>query len=238
MALVPAALRQVAIQRSNMSLVRPSTPSGTSTYMLPKSSLSRASFRRQPVSGKKTFTALSSHINNVYVKKRGKGKKLILTIRDAWTWLLVHGDATTATTLASLKRPLLTALCRCLSAPHHCGDPGSIPGNWTDVCGFLKPPESDRQWKVRLHGAFAIPRDVLGLRPNDQSCHHEAWLHLDLVDRGNEQPHHETSEIMSDHSLSSWYRDDSRTPMRRPTSRVLRASSSSDLMKLPTDSNK
>ena len=39
LALVPAALPQVAIQRSNMSLVRPSTPSGTSTFMLPKSSV-------------------------------------------------------------------------------------------------------------------------------------------------------------------------------------------------------
>ena len=32
--------------------------------------------------------------------------------------------------------------------------PGSIPNNWADVCGFLKPPGSDRFWKVRMHGAF------------------------------------------------------------------------------------
>ena len=25
------------------------------------------------------------------------------------------------------------------------------------------------------------PRETLGLRPKDQSCHHEVWLHLDLV---------------------------------------------------------
>ena len=60
--------------------------------------------------------------------------------------------------------------------------PGSIPNNWADVCGFLKPPDSDRYWKVRLHGAFSIPRKTLGLRPIDQSCHHETWLHLDFVD--------------------------------------------------------
>ena len=60
--------------------------------------------------------------------------------------------------------------------------PGSIPGSWADVCGFLKLPESDRQWKVRLHGAFSILREVLGLCPNDQSCQHEAWLHLFLSD--------------------------------------------------------
>ena len=42
--------------------------------------LSRASFRRQPPSGQKTFTVVSLHISNIYVKKRGIGKKLILTI--------------------------------------------------------------------------------------------------------------------------------------------------------------
>ena len=43
--------------------------------------LSRASFRRQPLSGQKTFTVLSLHVSNNYAKKRGIGKKLILTIR-------------------------------------------------------------------------------------------------------------------------------------------------------------
>ena len=43
--------------------------------------LSRASFRRQPLSGQKTFTVLSLHVSNIYAKKRGIGKKLILTIR-------------------------------------------------------------------------------------------------------------------------------------------------------------
>ena len=57
---------------------------------------------------------------------------------------------------------------------------GSIPGNWADVCGFLEPPESDRHWKGRLHGAFSTPHEAL--RPNDQSCHHEAWLHLAFVE--------------------------------------------------------
>ena len=42
--------------------------------------LSRASFRR-PTSGQVTFTVLSLHINNIYAKKKGIAKKLILTIR-------------------------------------------------------------------------------------------------------------------------------------------------------------
>ena len=43
--------------------------------------LSRASFRRQPLSDQKSFTVMSLHINNNYAKKRGIGKKLLLTIR-------------------------------------------------------------------------------------------------------------------------------------------------------------
>ena len=103
---------------------------------------------------------------------------------------------------------------------------GSIPDNWADVCGFLKPQGSQRFWKVRMHGAFSIPRKTPGLRPTDQSCHHETWLHLDFVDRSNtwskkgdydrhislkERPaacsyghqKRRISEVMSDHSLPS-----------------------------------
>ena len=43
--------------------------------------LSRASFRRQPLSGQKTFTVLSLHVSNIHAKKRGIGKKLVLTTR-------------------------------------------------------------------------------------------------------------------------------------------------------------
>ena len=101
--------------------------------------------------------------------------------------------------------------------------PVSIPGNWADVCGFLKPPESDGYWKVRFHGAFSTPHKPLSLRPTDQSCHHETWFHLEFVDWRGAQSHHEghdrrillkerpapyhhgqqkrrISDIMSDHS--------------------------------------
>ena len=60
--------------------------------------------------------------------------------------------------------------------------PGSIPDMWAYVCGFLTSPGSQRFWKVNKHGAFSIPQKTLGLRPNDQRCHHETWLHLDFVD--------------------------------------------------------
>ena len=43
--------------------------------------LSHASFRRQPLNDQRTFTVLSLHFTNDYAKKRGIGKKVILTIR-------------------------------------------------------------------------------------------------------------------------------------------------------------
>ena len=62
--------------------------------------------------------------------------------------------------------------------------PGDVPGEWADVCGFIKPPGSEKEWQIRMHGAFTIPYD----KRTDQSCHHEVWIHLlhvnaRLVDR-------------------------------------------------------
>ena len=43
--------------------------------------LSRAPFRRSAVSGQRYFTVFSLHISNIYAKKKGIAKKLILTLR-------------------------------------------------------------------------------------------------------------------------------------------------------------
>ena len=42
--------------------------------------------------------------------------------------------------------------------------PGSIPNNWADVCGFRKPPGSDRYWKVRTH-AWCVFHPTQNSRP-------------------------------------------------------------------------
>ena len=55
--------------------------------------------------------------------------------------------------------------------------PGDVAGEWPDVCGFIKPSNT-----VNEYGAFEINREVLGIRPTDQSCHHEVWIHLSHVD--------------------------------------------------------
>ena len=54
---------------------------GRGTGWVMQGVLSRASFRRSPVSGQETFTVMSLHISNIYAKKRGIAKKVILTIR-------------------------------------------------------------------------------------------------------------------------------------------------------------
>ena len=43
--------------------------------------VSRASFRRAAASGQKYFTVFSLHNSNIYAKKKGIAKKLILTLR-------------------------------------------------------------------------------------------------------------------------------------------------------------
>ena len=45
-----------------------------------------------------------------------------------------------------------------------------------DVCGFIKPPGSEAECHIRMHGAFKIPYDALGIRCTDQSGHHEVWV--------------------------------------------------------------
>ena len=99
------------------------------------------------------------------------------------------GDVAATTISVLLMKPLLIVPCLRHRASQPLWGPGSIPNNWADVCGFLKPPASQRFWKVSKHGAFSIPRKALGLRPNDQSCHHETWLHLHFVDWNNKSIH-------------------------------------------------
>ena len=144
-------------------------------------------FRRQPRNGQKFFTVMSLHINSNYAKKRGIGKKLLLTIRAALletsTELLGADQMVTAVNPPVLsKKRLPTQIYQCHLAPHRCGAQVQYQVNGLTYVVFIKPPDSCEKWKVRLHGAFTIPHETLGLRAKDQSCHHEVWLHLDFVD--------------------------------------------------------
>ena len=120
--------------------------------------LSRASSRRSPVSGQKYFTVLSLHISNIYAKKKGIAKKLILTLRAIMISQevdLVAGDFNGTAWRCRSKDNLSTideAFTDCALptplGPTPLWGPGSILDKWADVCGFLKPPGSHRLWKV------------------------------------------------------------------------------------------
>ena len=94
--------------------------------------LSRALFRQSPVSGQKSFLVLSLHISNVYAKKKGVAKKLILTIRAIMISQevdVVAGDfngtalrCRSRDNLSMLTKPLLIVTYLRHRAPHHCGD--------------------------------------------------------------------------------------------------------------------
>ena len=48
---------------------------------------------------------------------------------------------------------------------------GGIPCGWTDVCGFVKPPNSNSECLVRKHGAFEINREDFGALPKRSNSH-------------------------------------------------------------------
>ena len=94
--------------------------------------LSRASFRRPPLSGQKTCTVLSLHISNIHAKKRGIAKELILTLRAimisqevdlvAGDLMVPHGGTAAKRSSVLLTKLLWTVSCLRRRAAHHCGD--------------------------------------------------------------------------------------------------------------------
>ena len=150
------------------------------------------------------------------------------------------------------KKCFLIVLCLRFRAPHHCGDPDpSRTGGQTSVV-FLTPLALNVFGKWTHMVPFSILRQTLGLRPSDQSCHHETWLLCISsigITKWNHQAHYNgnirlkerpassgygaqkrnISEVLSDHSLSSWM---SAQPFALPGSCDLPCSSSrSDLMR-------
>ena len=116
-------------------------------------------------------------------------------LANMWTWLRaisvgLRGGAAAETTSVPWKKPLQAALWQRRLAPPLWGR-GSIPSNWADVCGFLKPPDSDRYWKVRMHGAFSIPRK--SSRPASNRSKLPSW---DMAPSGFRR--------LAQHSITSW----------------------------------
>ena len=133
---------------------------------------------------------LSLHSSNIYANDKGIAKNIIQTLRANMISQdidLVAGDFH-KTAWRCRNRDNISTIDEVFSdcalptppGPTPLSRPGSIPNNWADVCGFLKPLGSQRFWKVSKHGDFSIHRKALGLRPNDQTCHHETWIHFTL----------------------------------------------------------
>ena len=41
------------------------------------------------------------------------------------------------------------------------------------MCRLIKPLGSETEWHIRMHGAFEVPHDTLGIKHTDRICHHE-----------------------------------------------------------------
>ena len=94
------------------------------------------------------------------------------------TLTVLRGERKAAMTNSATARSRKRLANTNLPTPHGSSPlwgPGNVPGEWADVCGFITPPNTDGEWQTRGHGAF---EDVLGIRPTDQSCTHEAWIHF------------------------------------------------------------
>ena len=115
-----------------------------------------------------------------------------------------RGAAKSVTEILGLSKKLSPAqIYRCLLTPHRCGAQEQCQVIGKTYVGFLKPPDSYGRWKVRQYGAFSILQDTQGLRPKDQSCHHEVWLHLALVNHhGDDEPRerHEQRLLLKERS--------------------------------------
>ena len=126
----------------------------------------RATFKRQAAKGQKNFTVLCTYATSL--QRSGIAKKLILAIRTIMTSHQVdpvagdfNGTAWRSTSKGNSSRSTIEEAFSDCNLPTPTGPiplwgPGSILGLWTDVCGFLKPPDSHRFWEIRKHGAFAI----------------------------------------------------------------------------------
>ena len=99
--------------------------------------LSRAILRRPPVSRQKYFTVLSLHVSNIYAKKKGIAKKLILALRAIMISQevdLVAGDFNDTVwrhrgkdNLSTIDEAFLDSILRTPRGPTPLWGPGSIP---------------------------------------------------------------------------------------------------------------
>ena len=178
-----------------------------------------ASFRRLPRNGNSFFTMMSLHINNRYATKRGIGKKLLLTFRTVMLQEhveMVAGDFNGASWrrpcgsdrhfISIVREAVANTNLPMPPGPTPLWGPGSVLGEWADVCGFLKPLCSEPERHVQMHGPFTTSYGTLGLREKDQSCHHEVWMHVSHANsRGDRAPRYKKAQRLQLKERTSSY---------------------------------
>ena len=101
--------------------------------------VSSAAFRSVPRNGTPYFTMMSLHTNNHFAKRRGIAKKVFFADFNGAAWRKKSGDnqprdSTIEEAFAHTNLPI----------PHGSSPlwgPGNVPGEWANVCGFIKPAE-------------------------------------------------------------------------------------------------
>ena len=108
---------------------------------------------REEASGRHYFTMVSLHIKNTHAKKRRIAKHLLLAVRTVMHQQqvdLVAGDFNGAAwrrqsgsdsrSISSIEEAFVNTSLPLPPGPTPLWGPGGVPGEWSDVCGFLKPP--------------------------------------------------------------------------------------------------
>ena len=68
--------------------------------------------------------------------------------------VMTSGDSTFEEAFANTNLPIPLG-------PTAFWGPDGLPGEWSDVCGFIKPPGSETGWHIRIHGAFEFFMELL-----------------------------------------------------------------------------
>ena len=125
--------------------------------------------------------------------------------------MALHGGASQAMGIdpvALSRRPLPTRAYLLRLAPHRCRDQMVYQANWLTYANLSSHRLSEIEWHIRMHGAFKVPYDRLGIRRTDQRCHHEVRVHLlhvnarqvDRTSREDERPSLRKRNSLYDHS--------------------------------------
>ena len=147
----------------------------------------RARLRRVPFNnGRAQSWYLCIHISNHVAKLRSVATDVLLAIREFVVQEeidFIAGDfnGTAWDTKGNIPSALYSTThpCRVQPKAPPLWGPGSTSGKFTDYCGFLKAPGTEKEWLIKtflqnLIGVRDMSSEALGQKPNDQA--HSRYL--------------------------------------------------------------